>query len=137
MELNTLYLPVYTSLTVACLILIQVVLMVSVIKMRGDLGIFIGSGDNEALEQRIRAHGNFIENVPTFLVGLVLIELLVGSNLWVALLGGGVVLARLAHAFALSSSSGVTAGRLIGTLGTAIPMLVVAGYLIYVIGNPF
>ena len=111
--------------------------MVSVIKMRGDLGIFIGSGDNEALEQRIRAHGNFIENVPTFLVGLVLIELLVGSNLWVALLGGGVVLARLAHAFALSSSSGVTAGRLIGTLGTAIPMLVVAGYLIYVIGNPF
>ena len=137
MELNTLYIPVYTSLTVACLILIQVVLMVSVIKMRGDLGILIGSGDNEALKQRIRAHGNFIENVPTFMIGLVLIELLMGSTLWVAILGAIVVLARLAHAFALTSSSGVTAGRLLGTLGTAIPMLVVAGYLVYFIGNPF
>jgi uncharacterized membrane protein YecN with MAPEG domain len=60
-----------------------------------------------------------------------LIELMVGSTLLVALLGGVVLLARLAHAIALSANSGVTAGRLVGTVGTVIPMLVAAGYLVY------
>jgi uncharacterized membrane protein YecN with MAPEG domain len=121
----------YTGLTAALLTIIQIGLMFSVIKMRGDAGVFIGSGGNEGLERRIRAHGNFIENVPTFLVCLMLIELMVGSTLLVALLGGVVLLARLAHAIALSANSGVTAGRLVGTVGTVIPMLVAAGYLVY------
>ena len=41
-----------------------------------------------------------------------------------------VVVARLSHAIALMANSGVTAGRLIGTLGTVIPTVVTAGYLI-------
>ena len=109
--------------------LIQVVLMFSVIKSRGDLSIFIGHGDNSMLERKIRAHGNFIENVPTFLIGLLLLELMIGSGLWVLVLGA-VVVARLSHAIALMANSGVTAGRLIGTLGTVIPTVVTAGYLI-------
>jgi uncharacterized membrane protein YecN with MAPEG domain len=123
--------PLYTGLTAALLTIIQIGLMLTVIKMRGDAGVFIGSGGNDGLERIIRAHGNFIENVPTFLVCLMLIELMVGSTLLVALLGGVVLVARLAHAIALSANSGVTAGRLVGTLGTVIPMLVAAGYLVY------
>ena len=113
--------------------LIQVALMFSVIKTRGDLGIFIGRGDSDALERKIRAHGNFIENVPTFLVGLLLLELIIGSGLWVAILGAVVVAARLAHALALMANSGVTAGRLIGTWGTVIPIVVTAGYLVMLV----
>ena len=60
--------------------------MFSVIKTRGELNVFIGHGDSEALERKIRAHGNFIENVPTFLLGLLLLELIIGSGLWVATL---------------------------------------------------
>jgi uncharacterized membrane protein YecN with MAPEG domain len=131
MDLELVNMPLYTGVIAALLTIIQVGLMVSVIKMRGDTGVFIGSGDNHALEQRIRAHGNFIENVPAFLVCLMLIELMVGSTILVAVLGGVVLMARLAHAIALSANSGVTAGRLVGTLGTAIPMLVAAGYLVY------
>jgi len=131
MDLELVNVPLYTGLTAALLTIIQIGLMFSVIKMRGDAGVFIGSGGNEGLERRIRAHGNFIENVPTFLVCLMLIELMVGSTLLVALLGGVVLVARLAHAIALSANSGVTAGRLVGTLGTVIPMLVAAGYLVY------
>jgi|TARA_B110000914_G_C15399276_1_gene416339 uncharacterized membrane protein YecN with MAPEG domain len=131
MDLELVNVPLYTGLTAALLTIIQIGLMFSVIKMRGDAGVFIGSGGNEGLERRIRAHGNFIENVPTFLVCLMLIELMVGSTLLVALLGGVVLLARLAHAIALSANSGVTAGRLVGTVGTVIPMLVAAGYLVY------
>ena len=113
--------------------LIQVALMFSVIKTRGDLGIFIGHGDSDALERKIRAHGNFIENVPTFLVGLLLLELIIGSGLWVAILGAVVVAARLTHALALMANSGVTAGRLIGTFGTVIPIVVTAGYLVMLV----
>jgi uncharacterized membrane protein YecN with MAPEG domain len=130
MESIALQLPLYTAASTACLMLIQVALMFSVIKSRGDLNIFIGHGDNAMLERRIRAHGNFIENVPTFLIGLLLLELMIGSGLWVLVLGAVVVVARLSHAIALMANSGVTAGRLIGTLGTVIPTVVIAGYLI-------
>ena len=61
--------------------------MFSVIKRRGDLNIFIGHGDNSMLERKIRAHGNFTEKVPTFLIGLLLLELMIGSGLWVLILG--------------------------------------------------
>ena len=130
MESIALQLPLYTAASTACLMLIQVALMFSVIKSRGDLKIFIGHGDNAMLERRIRAHGNFIENVPTFLIGLLLLELMIGSGLWVLVMGAVVVVARLSHAIALMANSGVTAGRLIGTLGTVIPTVVTAGYLI-------
>ena len=130
MESIALQLPLYTSASTACLMLIQVALMFSVIKSRGDLNIFIGHGDNAMLERKIRAHGNFIENVPTFLIGLLLLELMIGSGLLVLVLGAVVVIARLSHAIALIANSGVTAGRLIGTLGTVIPTVVTAGYLI-------
>ena len=135
MESIALQLPLYTAASTACLMLIQVALMFSVIKSRGDLNIFIGHGDNAMLERRIRAHGNFIENVPTFLIGLLLLELMIGSGLWVLLLGAVVVVARLSHAIALMANSGVTAGRLIGTLGTVIPTVVTAGYLIVLAGD--
>ena len=88
--------------------------MFSGIKRRGDLNNFIGRGDNSMLERKIRAHGNFTENVPTFLIGLLLLELMIGSSLWVLILGAVVVVARLAHAIALMANSGGTAGRLIG-----------------------
>jgi len=124
------HLPLVTGLSAACLILIQVALMFSVIKTRGTLNIFIGHGDNDALERKIRAHGNFTENVPIFLVGLLLLELIIGSGIWVAVLGAVVVISRLAHALALIANSGVTAGRFIGTIGTVIPLIAIAAYLL-------
>lgn len=121
MDLELVNVPLDTGLTAALLTIIQVGLMFLVIKMRGDTGVFIGSGGNHALEQRIRAHGNFIENVPAFLVCLMLIELVVGSTILVVVLGGVVLIARFAHTIALSANSGVTAGRLVGTVGNGDP----------------
>ena len=121
MDLELVNVPLYTGLTAALLTIIQVGLMFLVSKMRGDTGVFIGSGGNQALEQRIRAHGNFIENVPAFLVCLMLIELVVGSTILVVVLGGVVLIARFAHTIALSANSGVTAGRLVGTVGNGDP----------------
>ena len=45
-------------------------------------------------------------------------------GLWGLILGAVVVVARLTRAIALMANSGVTAGRLLGTLGTVIPAVV-------------
>ena len=133
MDLESVHMPLYTGLTAAFLMVMQVVLMFRVIGLRGQTEVLFGTGGNEALEQRQRVHGNFIENAPTFLIGLALIELMVGSSLWVLVLAGGFVVSRIAHAIGLGMSTGVTSGRLVGILGTMICMVVVAGYLAYLV----
>ena len=133
MDMELVHTPFYTGLTAAFLMVMQVVLMFRVIGQRGQAEVLFGTGGNEALEQRQRVHGNFIENVPTFLIGLALIELMVGSTLWVSVLAGAFVVSRIAHAIGLSMSIGVTPGRLVGSLGTVICMLVAAGYLAYLV----
>ena len=133
MDLELVHMPLYTGLTAAFLMVMQVVLMFRVIGLRGQAEVLFGTGGNEALEQRQRVHGNFIENAPTFLIGLALIELMVGSTLWVLVLAGVFVVSRIAHAIGLGMSTGVTSGRLVGILGTMICMVVAAGYLAYLV----
>ena len=133
MDMELITTPLYTGLTAAFLMVMQVVLMYRVIGQRGQADVLIGAGGNEALEQRQRVHGNFIENVPTFLIGLALIELMVGSTLWVLVLAGVFVVSRIAHAIGLGMSTGVTPGRLAGTLGTMICTLIAGGYLAYLV----
>jgi len=133
MDLELVHMPLYTGLTAAFLMVMQVVLMFRVIGLRGQAEVLFGTGGNEALEQRQRVHGNFIENVPTFLIVLALIELMVGSTLWVLVLAGVFVVSRIAHAIGLGMSTGVTPGRLVGILGTMICMVVAAGYLAYLV----
>lgn len=133
MDLELVHMPLYTGLTAAFLMVMQVVLMFRVIGLRGQAEVLFGTGGNEALEQRQRVHGNFIENAPTFLIGLALIELMVGSTLWVLVLAGVFVVSRIAHAIGLGMSTGVTPGRLVGILGTMICMVVAAGYLAYLV----
>ena len=133
MDLELLRTPLYTGLTAAFLMVMQVVLMFRVMGQRGQAEVVFGTGGNEALEQRQRVHGNFIENVPTFLIVLALIELMVGSSVWVLVLAGVFVVSRIAHAIGLGTSTGVTPGRLVGILGTMICMLVAAGYLAYLV----
>ena len=62
-----------------------------------------------------------------------LVELMVGSTVWVAVLAAVFVVSRLAHAIGFSMSSGVTPGRLVGTLGSMICMVVASGYLVYLV----
>ncbi|MBT5443919.1 MAG: hypothetical protein HOI11_19420, partial [Gammaproteobacteria bacterium] len=62
-----------------------------------------------------------------------LIEMMVGSTLWVLVLAGVFVVSRIAHAIGLGMSTGVTPGRLAGTLGTMICTLIAGGYLAYLV----
>ena len=129
MEANILHAPLYTGLFAAALMLMQMVLMGLVIKQRGTSDVLIGDGGVDAMQQAVRAHGNFIENAPTFLIGLALIELMVGANTWVIVMGSVFVLGRLLHAVGMRMTTGLSMPRLIGTIASILVTVVAAGYL--------
>ena len=133
MEANILHAPLYTGLFAAALMLMQMVLMGLVIKQRGTSDVLIGDGGVDAMQQAVRAHGNFIENAPTFLIGLALIELMVGANTWVIVMGSVFVLGRLLHAVGMRMTTGFSMPRLIGTIASILVTLVAAGYLGYAV----
>ena len=76
-------------------------LSLRVSRLRRPLKIGVGDGGNEVLARRMRAHGNFAENVPLMLVLLGFVELATGGNLF--LWGAAIlfILARIAHAFGM------------------------------------
>ncbi len=131
MDLGLVHMPVYTGLTASLLLVMHVVLMFRVILQRGKSEVLIGTGGNDSMEQVMRVHANFIENAPAFLIGLMLIEMFVGSTIWVAVLGGVYVVGRISHAIGFSMSTGVTPGRLVGALATMITILCAALYVGY------
>ena len=126
-------LPLYTALAAAALAVLQVILMARVIAQRGKTEQVIGDGGHEDLVRAIRTHGNLIENAPVFLVALLIAETIAGSNMVVLGLAVVFVLARLAHAFGLGTNSGVSVARFVGTLGTMLSTVTVAGYLAYLV----
>lgn len=93
-------LPITLTFAGAAAIL-HVWLSLRVSRLRRPLKIGVGDGGNETLARRMRAHGNYAENMPLFLILLGLLELGTGGNIW--LWGAGIifVLARIAHAFGM------------------------------------
>ena len=63
--------------------------------------VSIGDGGHEGVRTRMRAHANFAEATPIFLILLALVELAKGSPLWLWLAGILFILARLAHPFGM------------------------------------
>lgn len=118
--------PAITALYGGLLGLLFLVLCWQVVVHRRKGKVGLGTGGNPDLERAIRVHGNFAEYVPLFLVLLLLAEL-GGAAAWLLhVLGGAFVLGRLAHAWGLSKSGGVSPGRFYGTLVTWIAILVAA-----------
>lgn len=124
-------LPIYSALVGSALMTLQLALMLMVGFARSRHQVNLGDGGNEALLQAIRRHGNLTENAPLFLILLAMIEIISGSGIAVAALGGTFVVARVAHAIGLSQGSGPNAGRAVGALGTLICGVGAAGYLAY------
>ncbi len=108
------------------------VLTVRVILSRRSAGVSLGSGEDRALERRIRAHGNFAEYVPIALLFMALLEINAAPVWLLHVLGGLLVAGRLLHGYALSFTSyshlrvpgmGLTLFTLAGMVITAIWLL--------------
>jgi uncharacterized membrane protein YecN with MAPEG domain len=93
-------LPITLTIAGAAAIL-HVWLSLRVSRLRRPLKIGVGDGGNEMMMRRIRAHGNFAENMPIMLVLIGFVELAIGGTLW--LWGAAIlfVLARILHAFGM------------------------------------
>jgi len=114
-----------------------VVLSLLVSRQRLKHKVSTGDGGVPALCGAIRAHGNFVEFVPMALLLILLAELVGGPGLFLHLLGAGLVIGRILHAYGISTRpQGKSFGRMWGTLLTWLVVLTASGYLLgWVLGD--
>lgn len=98
-------------------------------KVRVSEKIMIGDGGNQTLAARMRAHSNFVEYTPFFLILLALVELAAGQPLWLWAVAILFILARIIHVFGMDRPG---ANPLRGA-GAAISALILAGLALYAI----
>ncbi len=93
-----------TAVFVALLTLMLVGVSVRVTALRAKKKVNLFDGGDEQLGRAIRVQANFVEYVPTALALMALVEWL-GAKPWIVyLLGIALVVARVAHAWALYSA---------------------------------
>jgi uncharacterized protein len=100
-------------------------------RMRVAHKVSIGDGGNAPLTTRMRAHSNFVEYTPFFLILLAGIELAQGSPLWLWLAGALFIVARILHAFGMDRPA-PNRLRMIGMILTALILVVLALYAIVI-----
>jgi uncharacterized membrane protein YecN with MAPEG domain len=93
--------------------------------------VSVGDGGNEALARRMRAHANFVEYTPFFLILLALIELARGSELWLWGVGALYILGRILHVFGMEGKTRLR------TIGILVTMLVLLGLAVYALVIPY
>jgi uncharacterized membrane protein YecN with MAPEG domain len=124
-------LPITLTIAAAAAILL-IWLAVRVSRLRRGYKISVGDGGNEALLCRIRAHGNYVENMPVLLILLGLVELAGGDAriLWAA--GILFILSRILHAFGMDQPS---PGRLrvFGIAGSSLAIVALAIYAVVIV----
>ncbi|HEX8225039.1 MAG TPA: MAPEG family protein [Allosphingosinicella sp.] len=104
-------------------------------QIRMSQKISIGDGGNEALTARMRAQSNFVEYTPFFLILLALIELAIGSQVWLWVVAVVYILGRIAHAFGMDRKSPDPLRlRMIGIIVT---FLILLGLAVYAIVLPY
>jgi uncharacterized membrane protein YecN with MAPEG domain len=98
-------------------------------RMRVAHKVSIGDGGSAPLLTRMRAHSNFVEYTPFFLILLGGLEMARGSPLWLWLAGMLFILARILHAFGMDRPA-PSRLRMIGMVLTVLILLALALYAI-------
>ena len=119
-----------TLTTAGAAALLHIWLSVRVSQLRWRHRVSIGDGDNVAVRTRMRAHANYAENMPIFIVLLAAIELAVGKELWLWAAAILFILSRILHAFGMDRPA-PNAPRVIGMALSWLVLLALAGYAIY------
>lgn len=119
-----------TALYAGMLGLMLIVLSFMVIRQRLRANVDLFDGGDQELGRAIRIQGNFIEYLPLALILMAAVEINGAPDLYLHIGGTVLLVARLFHAYGLTKSSGPTAGRFIGTIGTFIFIITAAVYAI-------
>jgi uncharacterized protein len=122
---------VVTSLYAAVLGFLFAGLTINVIVKRVTLSVDIGDGGKTVMLQACRAHANFAEHVPMALLLIALAELIGSPSAMIHGLAAVLVFARLASAYGLLGSTGLTPGRKLGASLTILVDVVASGLIVY------
>lgn len=114
----------------ALLGIMMLALSMYVSALRANNDISIGTGDDSALNERIRRHGNFVENVPMALLLIAIAEFSGLKPLWVHLSCVILVVSRIIQPIGLRHDQTFTTLRLAGNLGTYAAILIPAFYIL-------
>jgi len=95
--------------------------------------VALGDGGNPAVLARMRAHANFVEFTPFVLILIGLIELAVGTSLWLWGVSGVYLIGRIAHAFGMDRP----APNVLRVAGTVVTMSVMVGLGLYAVALPY
>jgi uncharacterized membrane protein YecN with MAPEG domain len=118
------------ALQIGLLIVLMLGLKLYVGNRRAKHRVPSGEVTHPEFGRATRVQLNAVEDVPVLMVGIGALAML-GMPAWYIHMTGLVLLvSRIVHAFGLASSSGMSAGRIVGTVGTLLVYLAVAGALL-------
>lgn len=115
-----------TSVFALCFTLLIIYLAMQVVRCRRKHKVGYGDNENKELQSAISAHSNAVENIPLTLLLLLLLELNSLDQIFLSVLGGAFLVARIIHARGLLKSIYVSFGRTYGTMFSWIIMIVMA-----------
>ena len=117
------------AMNVGLLVIVMLGLKMYVGAQRGKLKV--PSGETTPEFSRVtRVQLNAVEDVPDLMAGIVALGLLGMPAWYIHMCGLVLVVSRLLHAVGLAGSSGLSFGRLAGTMGTMLTYLAIAGALL-------
>ncbi len=119
------------ALWAGLLLLLMLVLAALVTRQRRRHDVMIGDEGVPELVQATRAFGNAAEYAPAGMAALAILAVAGAGAVVVHAVGAMLFVGRLAHAWGLSRSGGVSAGRFVGTLLTWLALLIAGALLLF------
>lgn len=119
------------ALYIALNMILAPILMFRVGQVRMSKDINLGDGGDDLMYARIRAHGNFTENAPLALLGLIGLAMLDAHPIALHIFGAAFFIGRILHAMGMAKT--FSQGRLVGTLLTLLTFFGQAGYILFLI----
>jgi len=119
------------ALWAGLILILMLVLAVLVTRQRQRHNVLIGDDGVPELTQAVRAFGNATEYAPAGIAALAILAVAGANPLVVHGVGALLFLGRLAHAWGLSRSTGVSIGRLAGTIMTWLAFLIAGALLLF------
>jgi uncharacterized membrane protein YecN with MAPEG domain len=117
------------AMNIGLLILMMLGLKMYVGARRGQMKLPSGE-TNPEFNRATRVQLNAVEDVPVLMVGIAALAML-GMPAWYIHMCGLVLLvSRVLHAYGLAGSGGFSIGRAVGTMGTLLVFLAIAGALL-------
>ncbi len=117
------------AMNIGLLTLLMLGLKIYVGGRRGKLKVPAGESHPE-FNLATRVQMNAVEDVPVLMVGIGALAALGMPPWYIHVVGLGLLVSRIAHAVGLAGSSGLSIGRLVGTLGTMLAYVAIAGALL-------